>query len=131
MMENKPSQSVNLAQSHKGKFIQKHSLNLKNSPTSADYYSVAMFTLMGLYGLTTCISLYFYDKQNHILQRQLITPLGKKCMIFYKFVSYFSLLLLQSVLLEILLCQLTNNLAKIYSLTVLFAKSLLIMVDIP
>lgn len=99
MMENKPSQSVNLAQSHKGKFIQKHSLNLKNSPTSADYYSVAMFTLMGLYGLTTCISLYFYDKQNHILQRQLITPLGKKCMIFYKFVSYFSLLLLQSVLL--------------------------------
>ena len=27
MMENKPSQSVNLAQSHKGKFIQKHSLN--------------------------------------------------------------------------------------------------------
>ena len=99
IMENKKSQSVNLVPSNKGKFIQKNSLNLKNSPTSADYYSVAMFTLMGLYGLTTCISLYFYDKQNHILQRQLITPLGKKCMIFYKFVSYFSLLLLQSVLL--------------------------------
>lgn len=81
--------------------VSKKIVESKTGGTSVDYYTISMFTLMGLYGLSLCTELFFTDRKLKTLERISIAKSSKIEIILGKFVGYVGIMAIQLFILFI------------------------------
>ncbi|MGQ7372700.1 ABC transporter permease [Streptococcus suis] len=81
--------------------VSKKTVESKTGGTSVDYYTISMYTLMGLYGLSLCTELFFTDRKLKTLDRISIAKSSKIEIILGKFAGYIGIMMIQLFLLFI------------------------------
>ncbi|MBF0746702.1 ABC transporter permease [Gemella sp. 19428wG2_WT2a] len=75
--------------------VNKKVIESKTGSTSTDYYTISMYTLMGLYGLSLCTELFFTERKLKTLDRISISKSSKLEIIFGKFLGYLGIMTIQ------------------------------------